>query len=356
MSKQHVYTFNTHNDYKTATRMKLPVPNVCFISETNKTYTNGVYNSYSSASAGDIVAFDNDGNRFFVNPFAWSGELRKNLSPEAVVVVPSKHAPEGVIRAMALSSLGHDSFAPNETNGQMVFGAVPNTDEIVKFNGVVSSLSNDSQQTTVLVNTALCTKGKPVDGVMPNNENNTPEDVDTYWENVVEGENLVPSPYLNNGEINEIFRTNLVSNALSDFNGKENTEILFDSLNETENQTINEGTDNLPIVSLSKRYSTAHFGEGTWYVPSAGEVGYMFSRLGVINYALNKVLFDGDESRFGEKAPIGTSVLPINEEMLWTSTAGEDSTLWAFNERGVLSRQNSVEEQLAARAFVHVSF
>ena len=62
-------------------------------------------------------------------------------------------------------------------------------------------------------------------------------DYDPSWAEMWEEHYLMPSPYLNNGLKNELYHSGGFENALSDMNGKENTEIIYQHLSENLNVT-----------------------------------------------------------------------------------------------------------------------
>lgn len=107
-----------------------------------------------------------------------------------------------------------------------------------------------------------------------------------------------PSPYLNDGSRNpEYFRTEVPSskkNVFSDFFGKTNSSIVIKERGDRDYQTWkpekNAG-DDYPAFSCCDIYSPG--GTDTissdWYLPSAGELGYVMARLKTINNSLVKV-------------------------------------------------------------------
>lgn len=115
-------------------------------------------------------------------------------------------------------------------------------------------------------------------------------DYDPSWAEADEEHYLMPSPYLNNGLKNELYHSGGKNNALSDMNGKENTESIYQDLV----MYAPYNTDNLYINTY--QYKTETTTQGDWYVPSFGEVGYLVARakdiIESIKYINPDIVFD----------------------------------------------------------------
>ena len=82
----------------------------------------------------------------------------------------------------------------------------------------------------------------------------------------------IPSPYLENGSLNPAYCEEISSynNALSDFNGKSNTDVLgtyYTAANVAKNYVV----DGIDI---------------NWYLPAAGELGFLMPRFAAINKSI----------------------------------------------------------------------
>ena len=109
------------------------------------------------------------------------------------------------------------------------------------------------------------------------------------------------SPYLENNMPNPIYRDTSNSNALSDFNGKGNTEIIINLANNYSTdwqtasiiQNANANKYNYPAAQCCWRYHTVGTNQGDWYLPSAGELGYLCARRKAIDVSLQKIIDNG---------------------------------------------------------------
>ena len=90
--------------------------------------------------------------------------------------------------------------------------------------------------------------------------------------------NMIPSPYLGD-KPNPAYYAPIsgYNNALADFDGKGNTDVL-----------VGLGTS-YTAANAARNYKAAGAEEIEWYLPAAGELGYMISRFNKIQDALAKV-------------------------------------------------------------------
>ena len=90
--------------------------------------------------------------------------------------------------------------------------------------------------------------------------------------------NMIPSPYLGD-KPNPAYYAAIsgYNNALADFDGKGNTDVL-----------VALGADYV-AANAARNYKAAGAEEIEWYLPAAGELGYMLPRFNKIQAALAKV-------------------------------------------------------------------
>ena len=284
--------------------------------------------------AGTIVVADEDGNIDYVYPWDDStGELldvqnmlftmrtEYDAAPIGVIVVPESHSPNGIARMVGIRSM-NDYYSEiitfyddaEEMNPRSVCIAVGLDDELEGYcENIGKTVSLPSIQRPILDSTYQKhddisvysndwrwvpiyhedADAKSDDETFYAIEN--PYDTLTKW--ISDGgqcEPLMPSPYLNNGKPNSIYRVSELSfynneydetytfkNGLSDMDGKNNT---YKICKIAERNEYNVTED----IEYCINYSTQGTKPGDWYLPSLGEVGYLLARLGKIREAMRQ--------------------------------------------------------------------
>ena len=138
----------------------------------------------------------------------------------------------------------------------------------------------------------------------------------------------IPSPFNADGSRNEAYYTTAYStaNALSDFDGVGNTKILTDLTTKQSNwktaSTITDSGDAgyYPAACCCWRFHTPGTEQGQWYLPAAGEFGYVINRISAINETINKI-----KSVYASVVAVGL----YTNYYYWSST--EDSNGYACN-------------------------
>lgn len=144
-------------------------------------------------------------------------------------------------------------------------------------------------------------QGVTTEAYLPSDKFSTiknPYDTDTsyYYNN---SEKYIPSPYNNDDTRNpEYYRTSSPSspaNAMSDFNGKENTKIITDLATaqsdwKTAETIMNkQNGDYYPAACCCWRYHTEGTKQGDWYLPACGELGYIMPPFNKINRTIANI-------------------------------------------------------------------
>ena len=111
---------------------------------------------------------------------------------------------------------------------------------------------------------------------------------------------MIPSPYLGD-KPNPAYYVPISGyvNTLADFDGKSNTDIL-----------VSLGSSYI-AANIARNYKVAGAEEIKWYLPAAGELGYLFARAKVIDAALKKL--NGNELHI-------THALAEDNIVYWSST------------------------------------
>lgn len=287
MSVQHLFKFQAENDYKTAKRNHLILPNISKIVESGDTYINSEFSTKETCEAGDIIAYhiEDNGDKTvkYVKPEAFDAKDGYWVA-DAVVAVPFSHTEDGSVRAISLA-FTEDTFSNAYSIGE--------ASEIRRYGNLTTFASKDCQ-------TAECSHGLSDHAVCPSDSFSTianPFDVETFY--AAESAVIVPSPYDNDGSMNDAYHSkgdfsSFTSNPLMDMDGRGNTEALvkdnfnseaFDSLCAS---AIKSSSVLKPCVFDEEKTIEENMVTMPWYLPSAGEMGYYMARKARIDYALGK--------------------------------------------------------------------
>lgn len=370
MSRQHLFKFQKEEDYNIAKKNHLVVPNISSIVETGNTYVNPKFSTRETADAGDIIVFHETEKGETIVKFMKPEAFDKNdnyWTADSIVVVPSSHTKDGTVRAMALNCASVNN--PNEGSEAetIAWGNKPNNDMTTFGRFIVFSQINAQGIEDSF--------GSNTEGIMPTdaneqNENSVlnPYDTETYYlENAVGS--IISSPYNNDGSKSNAYHSignfsEFINNPLKDMDGEENTFMLLTTLNPQylsqtlyAQELVNENTmfveetvmvSLVPGASACVRYGSSlkpySFDETknveenreniNWYLPSAGEMGYLLSRIGKIDYALSQV---GKTSLFERvNGVLGTSTI-ADPQKNTKGRISENYSIVAFNLNGYAS-------------------
>lgn len=241
-------TETERSDYKSSSNFILP--NVNYVVESDSID----FNPYvpPPPAAGDIVYYK-DGGLKTVKYTNWKSELG---TPVGVITIPAGFAPDGKARMVALS--GQTAVAWGgysiDISGMTNYNRVPTTD-----------------------NSGSTNTGSDYYGYLPSDKFTGATSYVDSLAKYSRTSNLIPSPYAGDAPNPEYYKTiSGYNNALSDFSGKANTELLVGL--ETDYLAANACWTYSDGISNTK-----------WYLPAMGELGYMMPRFNEINAGLAKV-------------------------------------------------------------------
>ena len=219
------------------------------------------------ANVGDIAYKASNGKIMVVAPDAWDASLG---TPVGVVVIPSGFAPDnGKARILSL-------FWVNEN------GVAVTSPYSIKW----SYGTNDTSLINYTVIPITDNKGPNVTGYrsdggrLPSDKNTGPisyvDPMAKYYNS--EAGFYSPSPYLGDAP-NPAYYAPIsgYNNALSDFNGKGNTDVL-----------VALGSS-YTAANATRKYKVEGAEEIEWYLPAAGELGYLIARANMIQTSAIKV-------------------------------------------------------------------
>ena len=235
-------------------------PNLCVIRSTGGTKCKPYIPPPPAAVAGDVAYWD--GSKIKTTPYSkWNTSLG---APVGVVVVPEGFAPDGRARIIGLKPVDNKG---NQSSSHVFMQWKANS------NYVDTELINYTEVPTT-DNAGSTSTGFGSKGYLPSDKfTGTTSYVDTKAKYSMTS-NLIPSPYLgespNPEYYKEILSNGINVNALSDFNGLSNTEIL-----------VGLGSDYVAANAAWK------YKDGTsnlqWHLPAMGEFGYLMPRFNEIN-------------------------------------------------------------------------
>ena len=259
-----------------------------------KTTSSGGFNP-SQSVAGDLCFYDKTTDSLIiVASDAWniSTYPSSRYVPIGVVVVPGIHNVygDGSCGVMSLKEMDYNSPDSGSTSSQYMYWggygddiSLPNLDKVPngnRSNGIPTGLTSSAYLPSDKFSGTQCAHDTDVSYY---NTSGTP----------------IPSPYLTDGSRNPgYYQTTLPSspsNALADFDGIGNSQVLWDlatsqsSWKTASSITNNSGSGYYPAACCCWRYHTEGTSQGDWYLPACGELGYIMPPFNKINDAINKM-------------------------------------------------------------------
>ena len=223
-------------------------------------YNNGEEPEQESTQVAGDVAYYTNGEIKTISKDKWNSSLG---TPIGVVVIPSNFLPDGKARIVSLKAVNSSGNATT-SHSSMKWGV----------SGTNTTLT-DYTKVPITNNTGSVSSSSNSYGYLPSdNFTGDTSFVDSNAKYGTTNTNKIPSPY-NGNEFNTDYSKDISgNNALSDFNGLSNTQVL---------------------VGLGSGYVAANaaynYSDGVsniqWYLPSAGELGFMVARFKTINSTIS---------------------------------------------------------------------
>jgi hypothetical protein len=175
-----------------------------------------------------------------------------------------------------------------------------------------------------------------------------------YMNNITDSNYYLPSPYLKDLSRNYVYSTDgYIENALSDFNGYQNTKQILGNYSDGSDNIISDYSENLtnnennyPAFAACRKYGYNISGTAPdqWYLPGLGELGYVFVKQNEINSYLNKI-----NSTFGTTV----QTLYIDSDWYITSTNYFDKIYAIVFKTGKILKTSKVYDEIV-RPFLYL--
>ena len=251
----------TESDYKKLTLNSKNTPHAAYIIDTNQCYYTP---EILPIGVGDVAYWDTSANVVKTTPKTkWSSDLG---TPVGVVVIPEGFAPDGKARMISLK-YATSAGTSSDSYVSMPWGGY----------GTDTSLTNYTKVPTT-DNAGSTSNGSSSYGYLPSDSFSGTESFVDPKSKYNGSTPMIPSPYLDNDRtLNPVYKETISgNNALSDFGGSSNTQTLVglgaDYIAANACWNYKDGSSNLQ-----------------WYLPAAGELGFLVPRFNVINSTLTTV-------------------------------------------------------------------
>lgn len=297
----------------------------------------------SKAKFGDIACYNKSINKVVIIPYnTFIGDFDKdNYIPIGLVVIPGDHNVynNNKCGVMSLKYMSYSNPNVGATSlSVMYFGNSSYIDNLRNYDGMPIVGYDGNIENSVQLYMA--------NGCLPSNNYArvpNPYDEDTEYADLT-GTYYIASPYNNDDTRNILYyQTTSPSkdtNALNDFNGKENNKCIIEfATTQSDWKTASSITNSYqdgyyPVSCCCWRYFTDGTKQGDWYLPSCGEVGYLIPKFKTIKKRLNKIVSMYDKNHAITNIS-GTS-------SYWSSTKNENTIYKLDSTNGKLSKFSHV--------------
>lgn len=245
------------------------------------------FKTAAEAVAGDAVLYDQTNDHLVIVSSDDVAKCATGYTPVGIVVIPGNHDvyEDGSCGVMSLKVMNQDSPDIGTVNGRLMSWGNYDNDipDLPYF--IETPIGNTSDGIPT---------GETMSGHLPSdNFSNTQclHDTNRFY-SIDSSSNQSPSPYLTDGSRNpgyyQTISPSSSNNALSDFNGKGNSETLWGLATAQSNwktdSTIenNSGDNYFPAACCCWRYHTDGTQQGDWYLPACGELGYVVASINKI--------------------------------------------------------------------------
>ena len=312
----------------------------------------------SQSVAGDLCFYDKQNDKvIIVSGKDWSIETypADRYTPIGVVVVPGIHDVygDGSCGVMSLKEMNYYSPDSGSTSSRYMFWGVYGDD---------ISLPNLNQVPTGNTSNGIPTGQNPY-GYLPSDklsDTQCAHDTDAYYDDASYTPIpllclTIPSPYLTDGSRNpgyyQTTSPSSSSNALADFDGIGNSQVLWDlATSQSDWKTASSITNDYssgyyPAACCCWRYHTEGTSQGDWYLPACGELGYIIPRFNKINEAIDKMC-----TAYGSSVGVELNT----NRTYWSSTEGSSGNVRCVATGSGMAASSSKASGYYVRAWLRV--
>lgn len=288
---KYINTFSTISDYN-ANWDNILSPSVSYIKSDKKLIYDAEYTTSKAAAKVGWIAYDNNGITEYYNPKSTDVASLTSSNIIGIVVIPASCTEDGTVKVVSLDYMDYNNpTTGNTTSVNMYWGGygseVPNLPAVDKVVTYVTGTTT----------TALSSDGK-----FPSNYDIASISGSSDWTITVSGNDsnrkfisrapqypgasvyneysATPSPYNTDGSVsNDYFNTtgSILSYGLC---GAENTDKIMADVTHTGDIQNQSGAGYHPAVECCRAYK-----DGSWYLPSQAELGYLCANLKQIDFA-----------------------------------------------------------------------
>lgn len=276
--------------------------------------------------------------------------------PIGVVVIPTNHDVYGTGECGVMALKAASIITPDEGStitSSMYWGGVPEDEDTVPelelYDRIPTLGSRNNIGSDII---GVTSNGNlPGDDSVGSNILECPHDPEAYY--IYGNSAYIPSPYLEGGLRNPLYYQtaplSTETNAMSDFKGKQNTDILCSKATaQADWKTsiiLNEGGPGYyPAACACWRYHTVGTTQGDWFLPACGELGYVYSRILKINEIIESL-----------QTYFGTTLFKVSGFRHWTSSKYSKNNTRVIQTGSVNSTYRNANST-TARPFIRLKF